>query len=121
MIGPHPALVEEVDNFTADSVRSHEPRQSVQEKLTAIFKMSLSATAIRLVEYGSYPAMLICSTSTGREWYVASSTVNGKLWPLDRPGKSTQAAALLQGHVAAAGPQDRRAAHSISRSSAPSE
>ncbi len=31
MIGPHPALVEEVDNFTADSVRSHEARQSVQE------------------------------------------------------------------------------------------
>ena len=35
------------------------------EKLAAIFKMSLSATAIRLVEYGSYPAMLICN-SPGR-------------------------------------------------------
>ena len=39
----------------------------------------------------------------------ASSTVNGKLWPLDRPGQSTQAAALLQGRNAGAGPQDRRA------------
>jgi hypothetical protein len=79
------------------------------ESLAAVFKMSLSATAIRLVEYGSYPAMLICSGTTGRQWYVASSTVNGKLWPLDRPGQSTQAAALLQGRAAPTGPQDRRA------------
>ena len=79
------------------------------EKLAAIFKMSLSATAIRLVEYGSYPAMLICSAPTGRQWYVASSTVNGKLWPVDRPGQSTQATALLQGRTVGSGPQDRRA------------
>jgi hypothetical protein len=79
------------------------------EKLAAIFKTSLSATAIRLVEYGSYPAMLVCSSAAGREWYVASSTVNGKLWPLDRPGQSTQAAAFLQGRAGALGPQDRRA------------
>lgn len=79
------------------------------EKLAAIFKMSLSATAIRLVEYGSYPAMIICSGPAGRQWYVASSTVNGKLWPVDRPGQSTQATALLQGRTVASGPQDRRA------------
>ncbi len=79
------------------------------EKLAAIFKMSLSATAVRLVEYGSYPAMLICSSSGGRQWYVASSTVNGKLWPVDRPGQSTVASALLQGRTPASGPQDKRA------------
>jgi len=79
------------------------------EKLATIFTMSISATAIRLVEYGSYPAMLICNSATGRQWYVASSTVNGKLWPLDRPGQSTQAAALLQGRNPGLGPQDRRA------------
>jgi hypothetical protein len=79
------------------------------EKLAAIFKMSISATAIRLVEYGSYPAMLICSSAAGRQWYVASSTVNGKLWPVDRPGHSTQAVALLQGRNPGLGPQDKRA------------
>jgi hypothetical protein len=79
------------------------------EKLATIFTMSISATAIRLVEYGSYPAMLICNSAAGREWYVASSTVNGKLWPVDRPGRSTQAAALLQGHGPGLGSQDRRA------------
>ncbi len=79
------------------------------EKLATIFTMSISATAIRLVEYGSYPAMLICNSAAGREWYVASSTVNGKLWPVDRPGRSTQADALLQGHGPGLGSQDRRA------------
>jgi hypothetical protein len=43
-----------------------------------------------------------------RQWYVASSTVSRKLWPLDSPGETTQATALLQGRVAAAGRQDKR-------------
>ena len=47
------------------------------------------------------------STVTGAA--CANVKVNGKLWPLDRPGQSTQATALLQGRVAASGPQDRRA------------
>jgi len=46
------------------------------EKLAGIFRMSISATAIRLVEYRSYPAMLICNSADGRQWSVASSTVN---------------------------------------------
>jgi hypothetical protein len=79
------------------------------QKLAAIFKMSISAAAIRLVEYGSYPAMLICNSAAGRQWYVASSTVNGKLWPVDRPGHSTQAAALLLGRNPGLYPQDKRA------------
>ena len=85
---------------------------SVQQ-LADIFKMSLSATAIRLVEYGSYPAMLICNSAAGREWYVASSTVERKLWPVDRPGQVTQAAALLNRHPHADGPQDVHADHWI--------
>jgi hypothetical protein len=79
------------------------------ENLADIFKMSISATAIRFVEFGSYPAMLICNSAAGREWYVASSTVNGKLWPVDRPGSLTQATVLLQGRDPDLGPQDKRA------------
>jgi hypothetical protein len=79
------------------------------ESLAATFKMSISATAIRLVEYGSYPAMLICNSAVGRQWYVASSTVDGKLWPADSPGRLTAATTLLQGRSSAAGPQDKRA------------
>jgi hypothetical protein len=83
------------------------------QKLAGIFTMSLSATAIRLVEYGSYPAMLICNSAVGREWYVASSTVEKRLWPVDRPGQVTQAAAFLNGLLQGKGPQDLRADHWI--------
>ena len=79
------------------------------QKLAAIFKMSLSATAIRLVEYGSYTAMLVCNGPNGRLWFVASSTVEGRLWPVDQPGQWTRASALLSGRSRAEGPQDVRA------------
>ena len=81
---------------------------SVQE-LAGVFQMSLSATAIRLVEYGSYPSMLVCNSAAGRQWYIASSTVSGRLWPVDRPGQSTLAAALLNRRNLAEGPQNVRA------------
>jgi Zn-dependent peptidase ImmA (M78 family) len=78
------------------------------EDLAALFRTSLSATAIRLVEYGSYPAMLVCNSRKGREWYVPSSNVREKLWPVDTPGSLTIAAALLKG-FSPASPADRRA------------
>jgi hypothetical protein len=79
------------------------------QNLAAIFKMSLSATAIRLVEYGSYPAMLICCGADGRLWFAASSTVESRLWPVDQPGQWTHAAALLSGNSRPEGPHDVRA------------
>jgi len=81
---------------------------TVQE-LAGVFKMSLSATAIRLVEYGSYPAMLICNGSEGRRWYVPSSDVERRLWPVDRPGQWTHASGILSGKSRASGPHDVRA------------
>lgn len=78
-------------------------------KLSELFTTSISATAIRLVEYGSYPAMLICNGAEGRLWFVASSTVEGRLWPVDKPGQWTHAAALLSGNSRPQGPQDVRA------------
>lgn len=79
------------------------------QDLAQTFTTSLSATAIRLVEYGSCPAMLICNGADGRLWFVASSTVQGRLWPLDRPGQWAHAAALLSGNARPQGPLDVRA------------
>jgi hypothetical protein len=42
----------------------------------------------------------------GRQWYVASSGVSGKLWPVDRPGASTCAAELL--NRASSAPRPRK-------------
>ena len=77
------------------------------EKLAAIFKMSLSATAIRLVEYGSYPAMLICNSPPGANgmWQARRST--------ESSGQSIALASRrwqppFQGRPQS-GPQDKRA------------
>lgn len=79
------------------------------QRLAETFKTSLSATAIRLVEYGSYPAMLICNGPEGRSWYVASSGVKGRLWPVDKPGQCTQASGILSGKSRPNGARDVRA------------
>ena len=53
--------------------------------------------------------MLVCNGPNGRLWFVASSTVEGRLWPVDQPGQWTRASALLSGRSRAEGPQDVRA------------
>ena len=63
--------------------------------LASEFEMSLTATAIRLVELGDAPSMIICNAVDGRRWFFRSCTV--PLWPVARPGSSTHAAKLLAG------------------------
>jgi hypothetical protein len=46
------------------------------------FQMSLTATAIRLVEHGPLPAMLICYSSSGQEWFVRNRNLSKQLWPV---------------------------------------
>jgi hypothetical protein len=63
--------------------------------LADAFKMSLTATAIRLVEHGGLPSMLICNSPQKREWFVASPELSGRLWPLARPEEGSIAFSLL--------------------------
>ena len=79
-------------------------------KLADAFQMSLTATAIRLVNHGSYPSMLVCLGPQGREWFVASPTVKGKLWPVENAGFHTGALRLLRhGGTDSDGPKEVRA------------
>jgi Zn-dependent peptidase ImmA (M78 family) len=84
---------------TFDSVR----------RLAEEFKMSLTSTAIRLAEHGGLPAMLVCNRPQQKEWFVASSEVKGRLWPLVRPGQGSAAIHLLGGIGEHKGPTDVRA------------
>jgi Zn-dependent peptidase ImmA (M78 family) len=61
------------------------------------FQMSLTATALRLVEHGPLPAMLVCYSSTGREWFVRNLELSKDLWPTSTPNRDTYAYDLLQG------------------------
>jgi hypothetical protein len=62
--------------------------------------------------------MLICSSSRGREWFVASSEVERRLWPRKGVGENTAAYELLRGEVAPDRPQDVDADEWIDREDA---
>ncbi len=66
-------------------------------KLARVFETSLTATAIRLVELGEHPAMVVCSDNNGRKWFTASPIVPSALWPSRKPGRGSIAARLLAG------------------------
>ena len=75
--------------------RSAEPTFECTRDLAGSFQTSLTATAIRLVELGPAPAMVIGNELSGRKWFFASEIVPKALWPRRQPGDSTNAARLL--------------------------
>jgi Zn-dependent peptidase ImmA (M78 family) len=80
---------------------------SAVSELASKFQMSLTATAIRFIEHGWLPSMLVCNTDEGRAWFISSSEISGKFWPLDRPGIHTLAQTLKSGG-SSQGPKDIR-------------
>ncbi len=81
----------------AEMFRARLHRQPVTfdtvRQLAEIFCTSVTATAIRLVEYGELPAILICSGPRKREWFVPNGEVKGKIFLENRPGKGSIAEA----------------------------
>lgn len=63
--------------------------------LATLFQTSLTATAIRLVEHGPLPAMVVCSGKAGRKWFISGPDVPDKLFPSDQPGTGTVAHNLV--------------------------
>jgi len=66
-------------------------------ELCQTFETSITATAIRLVEAGSFPAMVVCSTSNGIKWKSRPHDFPSAIELHDQPGKYTNAAELLSG------------------------
>ena len=64
--------------------------------LANVFQTSLTATSIRLVDCGSYPAMLVCSDTQRVRWFRRGAEVPRSLWP-QTPGRLTFANELLVG------------------------
>jgi len=64
--------------------------------LAAVFRMSQTATAIRLVNHGSYPAMLIYYEQGRRKWFLRpSNDIPTSLWPHEQLDPHSVAASLL--------------------------
>ena len=64
--------------------------------LADVFQTSLTATSIRLIDYGSYPAMLVCSDVQRVRWFWRGAGVPRSLWP-QSAGTMTFTNELLRG------------------------
>ncbi len=74
--------------------------------LADMFRTSLTATAIRLVELGSYPAMVVFNTRQGWAWYWSGIDVPKYFVPRKFPGDGAAAHRLLKGDPFSLGPMD---------------
>lgn len=83
---------------TFDSVR----------QLAKTFCTSLTATAIRLVEHGDLPAVLVCNGPEKLEWFVPNPEVRGKVFLEKRPRNGSVAEAMLRGNRDEAGSREVR-------------
>lgn len=81
---------------------------SVRELCTE-FRTSLTATAIRFVESGSFTSMLVCSTSNGVKWKFRNRDVPEEIQLRDAPGSYTNAAEMLAGKSPQTNPVDIQA------------
>ncbi|MEC4674183.1 MAG: hypothetical protein VST68_08335 [Nitrospirota bacterium] len=66
------------------------------ETLRKVFQVSCTATAIRLVQLGSFPAMVVCNAKNRRCWFNRGPLVPEELWPVDKPGRDSGACSLFQ-------------------------
>ncbi|MES2767868.1 MAG: ImmA/IrrE family metallo-endopeptidase [Bdellovibrionota bacterium] len=67
------------------------------KKLMSIFNSTLMATAIRLVEQGPYPSMLVCTVAGKRKWFCRNKVLPTFVWPIENLCMDSFAAELLKG------------------------
>lgn len=70
---------------------------SIVENLASDFNTSKTAAAIRLVELGPYPAMLVCHSVNGRLWFSRGPDVPYEVWPRRELDHDSPAFELLFG------------------------
>jgi hypothetical protein len=69
------------------------------EQLAEEFVTSMTATAIRLVQHGSFPAMVVYSEKGRRKWFIRGPEVPEMLWPREQPTRDTVAYDLMHGQA----------------------
>lgn len=69
------------------------------ESLSDAFQTSLTATALRLVDFGPEPAMLISHTRSGRKWFKAGKDIPSRWFPRDELDADSYAFDVLFGNL----------------------
>lgn len=65
------------------------------DQLAARFKTSRTATALRMVDYGPEPAILVCHGPSGRKWFKRGRDVPDKWFPQDQLDAESNALEVL--------------------------
>jgi hypothetical protein len=86
--------------------KNHEITFATVRALADVFTMSLTATAIRLVEFGSFPAVLVCCDRERRRWFRRGPDVPDVLWPHGKVTPRTAAYDVLHSGAVPSGPVD---------------
>ena len=84
--------------------RGKEMTLDTVRQLADVFQMSLTSTAIRLVQLGSFPATLVYTEHDGCKWSVKSDGLFFRVH--DAPGQDTVAHDLLHGRTVSGAPTD---------------
>lgn len=69
------------------------------DKLREEFQTSITATALRLVEFGPEPAMLVCHGKAGRKWFRRPAHIPERWFPKDELDSESYAFEVLHGGV----------------------
>ena len=79
--------------FRGDA-REVPPTLESAEDFASRYRTSLSATAIRLVDHGAFPSMVVFTERTSRKWFHRSPDLPKTIWPVDGPESGSIAARL---------------------------
>jgi len=66
-------------------------------KTAKSFRTSIPATAISLVERGSWPAVLVCNGQSGRKWFTRNTKIPNHFFPKDELHYDSSAMDVLYG------------------------
>ena len=72
------------------------PILATVEELAGTFTTSLTATALRIVDLGMWPSMVVCFSKDKRQWFKRGRDVPDKIWPHRALSEDSLAFALLR-------------------------
>ena len=72
------------------------PTLDTVQAIASTFNTSMTATALRVVELGMWPAMVVCNSKDKRQWFKRGRDVPDKIWPLRTLAEGSVAFGLLR-------------------------
>lgn len=88
-------------NYIFARLSGQQPKLTVQsvEELAGAFRTSFTATAIKMIDAGPVPAILVCHGPTGRKWFRRHRDVPDRWFPQDTLDSESYAQDVLTGKI----------------------